>query len=105
MPTYDYQCSRCGHRFEELQSMTDPHLEVCPECGGPLKRLIGAGAGLLFKGSGFYITDHRSKEYRKKAGAESGSPPADKKPAPSDPKPGPSGSSTGPPGGAGPGEG
>jgi putative FmdB family regulatory protein len=66
MPTYDYECQTCGHRFEARQSMKDPHLTDCPqtECVGPVKRLIGAGSGLIFKGSGFYITDYRSDSYK-----------------------------------------
>ena len=60
MPTYDYACKKCGHKFEEFQSMTAPVLLECPECGTEaLQRLIGAGAGLLFKGSGFYLTDYK----------------------------------------------
>lgn len=74
MPTYDYVCQACEHRFEHFQSMTARPLRKCPECGKPrLKRLIGAGGGLIFKGSGFYITDYRSKEYQSAAEAESGS--------------------------------
>lgn len=61
MPTYDYVCTNCSHEFEEFQKMSDPLLEVCPECNGKLKRKIGGGAGLLFKGSGFYITDYKNK--------------------------------------------
>ncbi|MCM8530380.1 MAG: zinc ribbon domain-containing protein [Lentisphaeraceae bacterium] len=64
MPTYDYKCENCGHTFETLQTMSAEHLKTCPECkDDSLKRLIGAGAGLLFKGSGFYQTDYRSKSY------------------------------------------
>jgi putative FmdB family regulatory protein len=59
MPTYDYLCTDCGHTFEEFQQMSDPLLTECPDCNGTLKRLIGAGAGLIFKGSGFYITDYK----------------------------------------------
>jgi putative FmdB family regulatory protein len=59
MPTYDYRCLDCGHAFEEFQSMTDEQLKVCPECGGSLKRLIGKGAGIIFRGSGFYATDYK----------------------------------------------
>jgi putative FmdB family regulatory protein len=79
MPTYDYQCETCGHRFEARQSMKDPHLTDCPQesCKGPVKRLIGAGSGFIFKGSGFYITDYRSDSYKaaakKDAAAGSGS--------------------------------
>ena len=70
MPTYDYECTKCGHRFEAFQSMSDKPLTKCPECGGKVKRLIGAGAGLIFKGSGFYITDYRSDSYKKSAEAD-----------------------------------
>jgi putative FmdB family regulatory protein len=60
MPTYDYACKECGHRFEQFQSMTEEVLTICPACDAPsLQRLIGAGAGLLFKGSGFYLTDYK----------------------------------------------
>lgn len=65
MPTYDYRCHKCGHLFELLQSMKDEPIKVCPQCGGEVERLIGAGAGLIFKGSGFYITDYRSESYKK----------------------------------------
>lgn len=70
MPTYEYECQRCGHVFERFQSMKDEPLKRCPECRGKVKRLIGAGAGIIFKGSGFYETDYRSEEYRRKAKAE-----------------------------------
>ena len=60
MPTYDYQCKECGHRFETFQSMKDAVLTTCPQCEAEsLQRLIGAGAGLLFKGSGYYLTDYK----------------------------------------------
>lgn len=61
MPHYDYQCEKCQHRYEKFQQMTDAPDMVCPECGGPVKRLIGTGAGLVFKGSGFYETDYKRK--------------------------------------------
>ncbi len=62
MPTYEYECSGCGHAFEELQSMTDPKLTKCPKCGkNKLARLIGSGSGMIFKGSGFYETDYKKK--------------------------------------------
>ncbi len=71
MPTYEYECDACGHRFEEFQSITAKALRVCPVCGKrSLRRLIGTGAGLLFKGSGFYATDYRSSEYRQRAKAD-----------------------------------
>ena len=60
MPTYDYECIQCGHRFDLFQSITEAPLNSCPVCQGPVKRLISAGAGLIFKGSGFYITDYKN---------------------------------------------
>ena len=66
MPTYEYECQKCGHRFDEFQSMTAKPLVRCPKCKGKLKRLIGAGAGILLKGSGFYGTDYRSSSYKEK---------------------------------------
>src|ERR1700676_2233607 len=82
MPTYEYVCDKCGHEFEKVQSMADAALTVCPKelCGmkkwgrGKVKRAISAGAGLIFKGSGFYITDYRSENY--KAGAKKDAAPA-----------------------------
>jgi putative FmdB family regulatory protein len=60
MPTYDYRCELCGHEFEEFQSMKDELLVVCPKCKKEgLKRLIGSGSGMIFKGSGFYLTDYK----------------------------------------------
>jgi len=75
MPTYDYQCKVCGHAFELFQQMSDSVKKKCPECGKlQLKRLIGSGAGVMFKGSGFYETDYRSASYQKdKKAAESSS--------------------------------
>lgn len=72
MPTYEYHCDHCRRNFEEFQSITEPPLDKCPLCGtkGEVRRLISSGAGLLFKGPGFYITDYRSKEYKKAAEAE-----------------------------------
>ena len=67
MPTYDYKCLACDARFEKFQSITAPAIEECPECSGKVKRLIGAGAGLIFKGSGFYATDYRSDGYKESA--------------------------------------
>ena len=62
MPTYDYRCEDCGHEFEHFQSMLEDPLKICPVCKGRIKRLIGPGSGLIFKGSGFYITDYKKKE-------------------------------------------
>jgi putative FmdB family regulatory protein len=67
MPTYEYKCQSCKRRFDVSQRMTDKPLTECAECHGPLKRLIGAGAGLLFKGNGFYATDYRSESYKQAA--------------------------------------
>ncbi len=72
MPTYDYACPKCGHAFEQFQSMKDEPLKKCPKCKKTgLKRLVGGGAGLIFKGSGFYITDYKKKP-SEKSGGESG---------------------------------
>jgi putative FmdB family regulatory protein len=66
MPNYDYECPHCEKTFEIFQSMKDKRLEICPECGkSGLKRLIGSGAGIIFKGNGFYCTDYRSSNYEK----------------------------------------
>jgi len=68
MPTYEYKCSACGHTFEQFQSITADPIKKCPKCGkSKVKRLLGTGAGLIFKGSGFYITDYRSDAYQKAA--------------------------------------
>ena len=68
MPTYDYQCNACDHTFELFQSIKDPVKRKCPECGrNKLRRLFGTGAAIIFKGSGFYQTDYRSKSYKKQA--------------------------------------
>ena len=80
MPTYEYACEKCGHNFEKFQSMKDAALTVCPKdlcCKkawgkGKVKRLMGSGAGLIFKGSGFYITDYRSEGYKQAAKADTG---------------------------------
>jgi putative FmdB family regulatory protein len=73
MPTYDYECKSCHHTWEAFQSIKAPALKKCPECGkNQARRVIGPGAGILFKGSGFYITDYRSDSYKKAAAAESG---------------------------------
>ena len=71
MPTYEYQCDACEHSFEEFQSFSDKPLTKCPQCGKrKLRRLIGTGAAILFKGSGFYQTDYRSESYTSAAMAE-----------------------------------
>ncbi len=62
MPTYEYLCKNCGHEFEEFQSMSAEPLKVCPKCNKEIIRKIGTGGGLVFKGSGFYITDYKNKK-------------------------------------------
>lgn len=61
MPTYDYVCEECGFEFEHFQMMSEAPLDVCPKCGGKVKRLIGGGIGIIFKGDGFYVTDNKAK--------------------------------------------
>ena len=79
MPTYDYICNNCEHEFEKFQPITARPLRKCPRCGrNSLKRLIGTGAGVIFKGSGFYETDYRSESYKEAQKKET--EPADKKP-------------------------
>lgn len=81
MPNYDYKCEKCGKTFEAFQSMKDKAFETCPESSclmetwgkGKVRRLLGTGAGLIFKGSGFYITDYRSEGYKQAAKQDSGS--------------------------------
>jgi putative FmdB family regulatory protein len=72
MPTYEYKCRKCRKTFEHFQKMTDKPLTRCVRCKGPVERLIGAGAGLIFKGSGFYITDYKktAKTKSKDSGPE-----------------------------------
>ena len=70
MPTYEYECTKCHHRFEVFQGISDPPKKRCPECRSKVRRLLGTGAGLLFKGSGFYTTDYRSESYKKAAQSE-----------------------------------
>ncbi len=65
MPTYEYLCRECGYKFEKFQNMSAHPLRKCPECGGEIKRLIGRGMGIIFKGSGFYATDYRKADYKK----------------------------------------
>lgn len=90
MPTYEYVCNKCGHEFEAFQSMKDEPLDTCPECHQrTVKRLIGGGAGLIFKGSGFYITDYKKPAgggSEGKSGDSSSSKP-ESKPAKSETKP------------------
>lgn len=88
MPTYDYVCTQCDHALEAFHAMNAAPLKDCPACGRPaLKRKIGTGAGLLFKGSGFYITDYRSDSYQKSAKSEQGGGKTEAAPAKSESKP------------------
>lgn len=76
MPTYEYECTKCGHHFELFQSIKDKPRRTCPQCRGRVNRLLGTGAGLLFKGSGFYITDYRKPGYKAAAKKETSAPAA-----------------------------
>jgi putative FmdB family regulatory protein len=81
MPTYEYRCA-AGHEFELVQRMSEAPVKECPECGAAAERLLSKGGGLLFKGSGFYITDYRSDSYKKAAAADGGATPASSETAP-----------------------
>ncbi len=70
MPTYEYECTACSHAFEKFQHITAKPLRKCPVCGGRLRRLIGAGAGVIFRGSGFYETDYKRKRSENTKSAE-----------------------------------
>jgi putative FmdB family regulatory protein len=96
MPTYEYKCRDCGENFDEFQKITDPPLTKCNFCGGPVDRVISGGSGVMFKGSGFYITDYRSEKYKKDAqkdksdsmiSGSSSAPTTTPKPTPSSVKP------------------
>jgi putative FmdB family regulatory protein len=85
MPTYEYACGACGHEFEEFQSIKARPVTLCPKCGKrKVKRLISAGAGFIFKGSGFYITDYRSDKYKADAKSDAAPVKADAAPAKSE---------------------
>jgi putative FmdB family regulatory protein len=66
MPTYEYECCNCPNRFEVFQKMTEEHLKHCPKCKGKVRRLVGTGSGVIYKGSGFYTTEYRSESYKKR---------------------------------------
>ena len=86
MPTYDYRCQACGHEFEEFHPISQPALRKCPKCGKPkLERLIGSGAGILFKGGGFYQTDYRSESYKRGESSEKDGGKAAESPKPETP--------------------
>lgn len=76
MPTYEYRCPACGTDFEKFQKMSDEPVAACPACGADAVRRLSGGAGLVFKGSGFYITDYRGEGYKKAAEAEKGGSPS-----------------------------
>lgn len=80
MPTYEYECERCGRVLEKFQRITDAPLKRCPLCRGKVNRRIGTGAGVIFKGSGFYCTDYRSESYKKAVQAEKSGGSAESKP-------------------------
>ncbi len=84
MPTYEYECTKCGHGFEEFASFSDPPRARCPRCRGKVRRLISAGAGIVFKGSGWYVTDSRAKPSAAKSADKPGDKPADKPAAATD---------------------
>lgn len=75
MPTYEYECRKCGHVFDVFQSMTDERISRCPKCRGKVVRLFGTGSGIIFKGSGFYETDYRRQSAG--GGAEKAKSPSD----------------------------
>ena len=79
MPTYEYQCHQCKKKFDHFQRMSDAPLKKCVYCKGPVQRLIGSGAGLIFKGSGFYITDYKKTENRAQKTEDRGQRTEDKK--------------------------
>ncbi len=84
MPTYEYRCKKCDHIFEAFQSMMEKPLKKCPNCGGAVKRLISSGAGLIFKGSGFYINDYKKKESHSSGSTNHGKPSSSAKPKKAD---------------------
>ena len=87
MPTYQYQCKACGHQLEEFQSMSEAPLTLCPHCGTEnLARVMGTGAGVIFKGSGFYLTDYKNVAKKTDAGSGKTTPPATPPPQESTPK-------------------
>jgi putative FmdB family regulatory protein len=79
MPTYQYKCLECGHDFEMFQKMSDEPIKECPKCKGEVKRLLGAGAGPIFKGSGFYHTDYKNKSEKSEGSKTSKPKPSDSK--------------------------
>jgi putative FmdB family regulatory protein len=80
MPTYEYECTKCGHAFEVSQKISDPPRKRCPKCSGKVIRLISGGGGVILKGPGFYATDYRGDDYKKRAEAEKAGSHGPKKP-------------------------
>ncbi len=78
MPTYEYECRKCSHSFEQFQSMSEEPLKTCPKCGGKVRRLIGGGTGIIFKGSGFYVTDSKKASSAATVNASAKSPKTEK---------------------------
>lgn len=78
MPTYEYECQSCGYHFERFQKMTDEPLTQCPKCKSGVRRIIGQGAGIIFRGPGFYATDYRKSSYKEKEKQEAAVPACDK---------------------------
>jgi len=79
MPTYEYECDSCGYVFEKFQPIVGPPVKKCPKCGGRVQRVIHGGSGFIFKGAGFYATDYRSEEYKKREKEEKADKPASSK--------------------------
>jgi putative FmdB family regulatory protein len=82
MPTYEYRCAECGNEFEQFGRMSDPPVQECPQCHAEAQRKISGGAGLVFKGSGFYITDYRGEGYKKAAESDKGGSSSSSEPKP-----------------------
>jgi putative FmdB family regulatory protein len=85
MPTYEYKCKHCGHSFEEFQAITEESLSTCPKCGkNALARMLGTGGGVIFKGSGFYLTDYRKEKPKEDSPKPKSSNPEKKETPPSE---------------------
>ena len=78
MPTYEYVCESCGHEFEQFQNMSDKPLKKCPKCSKKVRRLLGTGSGIIFKGTGFYETDYKKSSSSSRGGKSSGGDSKDK---------------------------
>jgi putative FmdB family regulatory protein len=87
MPTYEYECKKCGNTFDLFQSMADEPVKICPTCGGDVRRLINGGTGIIFKGSGFYINDSRKTQSSSTVSTDSHEKKGEKKNAAESPAP------------------